>query len=182
NAADQVDRRHDHARRAEAALQPVILAEGFLHRMELAVLCKALDRGDLGTRRLDGEHRAGLHRAPVHVDDARAALAGVAADMRAGESELVAQEIDEQRAVLGIDRYRLPVHLHGNGCHGSTLMDGDAESFGIPLPAVKGGSSPPHQRSTAPKITSRITTTPTRPTTQISGANPSLRMVGTGAG
>src|SRR5262249_2150656 len=116
------------------------------------------------------------------VHDAGAALAGVAADMRAGEAELVAQEIDEQGAVLGIGRYRLPVHLHGNGCHGSTLMDGDAESFGIPLPAVKGGSSPPHQRSTAPKITSRITTTPTRPTTQISGANPSLRMVGTGAG
>src|ERR1700694_4266162 len=31
-AVDHVDRRHDHAGRAEAALQTVMLAEGFLHR------------------------------------------------------------------------------------------------------------------------------------------------------
>ena len=34
---EKVDRAHDHARRAEAALQPVALAEGLLHRVQLAV-------------------------------------------------------------------------------------------------------------------------------------------------
>src|SRR5262249_21042642 len=37
-AAHDVERRHDHAGGAEAALQPVILAEGFLHGMELVAV------------------------------------------------------------------------------------------------------------------------------------------------
>src|SRR5438105_151812 len=48
-AIDDIDRRHDHARRAVAALQPVMFAEGFLHRMQRAVrLRQALDRGYVG--------------------------------------------------------------------------------------------------------------------------------------
>ena len=47
-AIDDVDRRHDHARRAEAALQAVMLAERLLHRMQLAALRQALDRRDIG--------------------------------------------------------------------------------------------------------------------------------------
>ena len=56
--------------------------------------------------RLRGEHVARLHRAAVDVDGARAALAGVAADVRAGEPQVVAQELDEQRARVdvGVDR------------------------------------------------------------------------------
>src|SRR3546814_10902609 len=36
-ALHEVDGAHDHDRRAEAALQGMMLAEGFLHRMQLAV-------------------------------------------------------------------------------------------------------------------------------------------------
>src|ERR1700747_278938 len=36
-AVPQVDRGHDHAGRAEAALQAMVLAERLLHRMQLAV-------------------------------------------------------------------------------------------------------------------------------------------------
>ena len=47
------------------------------------------------------------------MDDARAALAGVAADVRAGEPELFAQQMDEQRAllkrVLEIERAKLHI-------------------------------------------------------------------------
>src|SRR5258706_29781 len=43
-AGHHVDRGHDHAGGAEAALQAVILAERFLHRVQLAVLGEALDR------------------------------------------------------------------------------------------------------------------------------------------
>src|SRR5688572_15992097 len=39
-----VDRGHDHAGRAVAALQRVMLAEGLLHRMELAVLREPFNR------------------------------------------------------------------------------------------------------------------------------------------
>ena len=48
---EQVDALHDHPRRAEAALEAVALAEGLLHRVQLAVLGQPLDRGDLAARR-----------------------------------------------------------------------------------------------------------------------------------
>src|SRR6202022_4263860 len=58
-AVDDIDRGHDHAGRAEAALQAVMLAEGFLHRMQRrAVGRKALDGLDLmaiGPHRERGE-------------------------------------------------------------------------------------------------------------------------------
>ncbi len=58
---------------------------------------------DLGAFRLDREHAARLHGLAVYMHDACAALAGVAADMRAGQPKLLAQEIDEQGAVFGFD-------------------------------------------------------------------------------
>ena len=41
---EDLHRGHHHARRAEAALQAVMLAEGFLHRMQLVAIGKPLDR------------------------------------------------------------------------------------------------------------------------------------------
>jgi len=48
-----------------------------------AVAGKALDRGDLGAGALHGEDRAALDRLAVDMHDARAALRGIASDMRA---------------------------------------------------------------------------------------------------
>src|SRR5262249_14192829 len=114
---DEVDRVHDHARRAEPALQAVVLPEGLLHRVQLAVLGHALDGGDGGAVRLDGQHRAGLHRAAVEVDRAGPALARVAPDLRPGEAEPVTQVVDEQGAWLDL---RLPLDAvdgHRDPCH-----------------------------------------------------------------
>src|ERR1700751_3982231 len=47
-AVDDVDRGHDHARRAEAALQAMIVAERRLHRMQLGALGDTFDGGDIG--------------------------------------------------------------------------------------------------------------------------------------
>src|SRR5256885_16405591 len=55
-------RGHQHARGAETALQAVLLGEALLHRMELAALLEALDRGDLRAVGLCREHRARLDR------------------------------------------------------------------------------------------------------------------------
>src|ERR1700682_4397304 len=78
-AVDDIDRRHDHARRAIAALQPVIVAECRLHRMQLVALRDALDGGDVGAVGLSDQHGAGFDRPAVDMDDAGAALAGGAA-------------------------------------------------------------------------------------------------------
>ena len=64
---------------------------------------------DLGAVGLDGEHRARLGAAPVDVDGARAAVAGVAAGVGAGEPERVAQEVDEEEARLDVGLARLAV-------------------------------------------------------------------------
>src|ERR671931_2547229 len=54
--AEALDPGHDHARRAEAALDCVALPERLLERMQLAALRQALDRRDLAAVRLDGQH------------------------------------------------------------------------------------------------------------------------------
>src|ERR1700742_1093532 len=48
-AVHDIDRRHDHARRAVAALKSVIVAEGGLHRVQLIAFRDAFDGGDVGT-------------------------------------------------------------------------------------------------------------------------------------
>src|SRR5262249_16832899 len=68
--------RPHHARRAEAALQAVLLPEALLHGVELAVLLEAFDGGDLVPIRLDREHRARLDGRPVEKDRAGAAVRG----------------------------------------------------------------------------------------------------------
>src|SRR5690349_466280 len=93
-------RGHEHARRAESALQAVLLGEAFLHRMQLPALLQAFDRGDLAAVRLHGEHGARLHRLAVEVHGAGAAVAGVAADVGSGHAEILADEVHEQEARL----------------------------------------------------------------------------------
>src|SRR5262249_15491535 len=74
-AVHHVDRGHDHAGGAIAALQPMMLAERLLHRMQRTVrLREALDRGDVGALDLPSENRAGLHRLAVDMHDTGTAL------------------------------------------------------------------------------------------------------------
>src|SRR5689334_2359336 len=100
---------HDHARRAEAALQTVLLPEALLDGMQLTVLGQALDRGDLGAVGLHGEQGARLHRLAVHEDGAGAALAGVAADVGACQPDRLADVVDEQQARLHFVTLRLAI-------------------------------------------------------------------------
>src|SRR4029079_13238941 len=55
----------------------------------------------------------------VQVTGARAAAAGVAADVRAREGEIVAQEVDEQPASRHLVLVRRPVHGHGHDLLGA---------------------------------------------------------------
>jgi hypothetical protein len=50
------------------------------------------------------------HYDVADMDDAGAALTGVAADMRTRQIEIIAQKMDKKRAVFDIDRNRLTVH------------------------------------------------------------------------
>src|SRR5262249_39860268 len=101
-----------HARGAEAALQPVALHEALLHRVELPVARQALDGGHrmaVGHHREDG---AGLHRHLVQPYHADPAVGGVAAPVRAGQPEPVAQEVHQQQPRLDVLGVLPPVHGH----------------------------------------------------------------------
>jgi hypothetical protein len=92
----------------------VTLAERGLQRMlGVTRLAQALDCVDRCPVRLDGENRARLHGAAVEVHGARAALGRVATDMRAGDAEVVAQEVHEQLPRLNLSLPSLAVD--GNG-------------------------------------------------------------------
>src|SRR5258707_5851355 len=86
-AVHDIDRRHDHAGGAIAALQAVIVAERRLHRVQFVALRDTLDGGDAGPGRLAGQYRAGFDRAAIDMDNASAALAGVAADIGNGQGQ-----------------------------------------------------------------------------------------------
>src|SRR3989442_4423089 len=84
---DERRRRHHHSRRAEAALDTVLLVEAFMHRVQLAILLEAFDGRNGGPVRLNREEGARLHGAAIEEHGARAAVRGVAADVRAGHPE-----------------------------------------------------------------------------------------------
>ena len=107
--AEQPGGLHDHPRGAEAALEAVLVPERLLERMEGGAVGHALDGPDLAAVGLDGEHRARLGALAVDVDGARAAVARVAADVGAGQPEVVAQEVDEQEARLDVGLVGLAV-------------------------------------------------------------------------
>src|SRR5262249_14059423 len=88
-AGEEIRRRQDHPRRAEAALEPVVLDERALDRVQFAVAPEAFDGGDLTSLGLPGENRAALRRPAVDEDRAGPALARVAADVRACQAEPV---------------------------------------------------------------------------------------------
>src|SRR5690606_24405412 len=109
---EQRDGGHHHAGRTVAALEPVLLVEALLHGVQRAVPLESLDRRDLPAVRLHGEHRAGFHRPAVQQHGARAAVRGVAADVRAGQPERLADQVHQQRAGLDLRHTLGAVHRH----------------------------------------------------------------------
>src|SRR5215831_12827995 len=133
---------HEHSRRAEAALQTVLLGETLLHRVELASLLQSLDRGDARAVGLHRENGAGLDRVAVEVDRARAAVRGVAADMRAGHAEGLPQKVHQQQPRLDFRLARRAVYRDFD------LVRGHVSSLLLSAPP----SSAPGRSARAPSL------------------------------
>ena len=110
----QLGRRHQHAGRTEPALQRVARDEPLLQVGDLARLREPLDGYDLGAVGLHGEHQAAAHDRAVDPHRAGPAHAMLAAQVRAGEAEVGAQEVDE-------------VLAHGNHARDALTVDGQAD-------------------------------------------------------
>ena len=88
--AQQRRRRHQHARRADAALRRAVREERACSADSLP-LAQPFDGGDRAAFALAAGDEAGADRLAVEQHRAGAAIAGVAADLGAGQAELVAQ-------------------------------------------------------------------------------------------
>jgi hypothetical protein len=89
--------RHQHSGSTESTLQTVLLFEAFLQRVKLPFLEESLHRKKLRSVRLDGKHRARLDCLSVKDDGASAAVAGVASNVRAGQPQRFANEVNKQK-------------------------------------------------------------------------------------
>ena len=92
----------------------VLLHEALLDGIELAALLQALHRRHLPAVRLHRQHRARLHGHAVQQHRAGAAVGGIAADVRAGEPQVLADEVHQQQARLDLGLARGAVHLHAD--------------------------------------------------------------------
>src|SRR6266545_3966911 len=97
---------HQHAGNAESALGHSVADEGVLKGVEVAVAAEALDGRDRMTAGLHGEHEAGRDRRAIEVHGAGAAVAGAAAFLGSGETELLAR--------LAVDRGSQNLFRHGD--------------------------------------------------------------------
>ena len=101
---------HEHAGRAEAALEAVLLLEALLQRGHAVGPREPLHGADLGPVGLHGQDGARLHGHAVHQHGAGAAVRGVAADVGAGEREVVADQVHQQEPRVDGGRVRFAVH------------------------------------------------------------------------
>src|ERR1700744_1469758 len=103
-AVEQVLGRHHHARRAEPALQAVLLPETLLDRVQLAGRGQALHGGDVTAVDLDRQHRAGLDRPAVDQHRAGTAVGRVTAAVGAGQPGAPADQVGQQQPGLDLGR------------------------------------------------------------------------------
>jgi hypothetical protein len=106
---------HEQARGAETALQGMVLLKRLLQRMQRVALRQALDGHQLSAIGLHGEHETGTHGGTVIQDCTRPADAMFAAEMRAGEVQLLAQEIGQR-------------HAHGGRAFVDRTVDGQVDA------------------------------------------------------
>src|SRR5438093_815588 len=116
--------RHDHPRRAEPALQPVLFPEAFLQRMQATVGREALDRGDRRAVGLDRKDGAGLRAPAVDENGAGAALTGVAPDVRPRQTQVFAEEVNKEHARVDVSLANLAVDGDRDLGHGLVFLVG----------------------------------------------------------
>ena len=89
---EQAFHRHDHAGRAETTLERLILEEGPLYRIELAVSSETLDGRDLSVLDVAREREAGADGLAVDENRTRAADPDAAPFNRSFKFEIIAQK------------------------------------------------------------------------------------------
>ncbi len=95
---------HQHARRADPALRGAAPQERGLDRPQGVTGGEALDGVDRAPVQLTERDETGAHRVAVQANRAGATVAGIAADLRAGQTQVVAEDLAEAPHRVAIDR------------------------------------------------------------------------------
>src|SRR5262245_29436305 len=115
--AEQGMCRRDHAGCAEPALQGMMLAKARLQGRETFILREPLDGDNFAALRLHCQQQTAAHGLAVEEHRAGTANPMLAADMRAGQPQLMAQAIGERQArldrKLDLTTIDLEANLHG---------------------------------------------------------------------
>src|SRR2546423_3969839 len=93
--AEQRFRGEQEGGRAVPALRRAELGEGVLERMQRPASCNPLDGFHATPRAREAEHQTGQHGLAIHEHGAGAALAQLAAVLRAGETQVFAQHFEQ---------------------------------------------------------------------------------------
>src|SRR5579884_3817152 len=126
---------HDLAGSAISALVAIVLNKGRLDGVQISILCKPFDCGDLVALVHDGKTQAGVHTASIHVDSTGTALAMVATLLCAWKPEVLSQSIQQGNAWLQHEFVGLPIYFQYDR-NGPRLSSG---SFGLSLWSSRSG-------------------------------------------
>ena len=92
-----------------------MLGERLLHRVQGLAVRQPLDGGDVEAVERHGEHKARVRPPPVHEDGAGPALAVVAALLGAREAHPLAQQVEQRRARIELERVLVTVDPECDG-------------------------------------------------------------------
>src|SRR5829696_8904485 len=130
----------EEAGRAVAALRGAGVGEGLLQGVQAVLGRHAFDRLDAAFFGVEAEHEAREHRAAVHEHGAGAALAQLAAVLRAGQGEVFAQHLQKRLVRREGDLGLLTVEGETDVCFLSVgHLSGPEEAPGARLPQAVNG-------------------------------------------
>ena len=113
----QCRRRHHHAGGAEAALEAMFFPEPLLNRIQCSTDRQAFHRRERLALGLDRKHGAGLDWFPVKVDRARAAVGCLAPNVRASQTQRLADAMNQKLAAFRLDRLRFAIDREVHRSH-----------------------------------------------------------------
>ena len=109
---EKSDPGHQHSGSAVTALQTVLLEESILYWVELTVLFESFNRRDRTPVGLNGKRITRFDRVSIHYNCTSAAVARVTTNVRAGQSQCFAQEVDQQQTWFDLGAVLDPIDCY----------------------------------------------------------------------
>src|SRR5271169_1822416 len=120
----------NHSRSADAALRAAAFQKGCLQCAQLRTFGEALNRRKICARGLQRRYETAIDQLAVHQDGARTTFALAATFLRAGQPELLSQDIQQPLHGKNANGFRLAVYGKGKLAFGAILAATLAATFG----------------------------------------------------